>query len=500
MKKTLNEILSSIQSVPDSSRAVQISGITQDSRKIQAGDLFVARKGLVSDGRLHIEQAFAQDAHAVIADDLHDEFQNELLKNAKQPIIFISDLNTKMSEIAGNFYDHPSKELNVIGVTGTNGKTSVSLFINAIANLAGEKSGLIGTLGYGSHPPFQELSHTTPDAIELQRIFYELKSQGIRRVVMEVSSHALDQDRVKAIAYHTGIFTNLTQDHLDYHRTMEHYGQAKAKLFKMPTLKRAIINSDDEFGRQLHQEFRETLEICGYTLHSQPHFQAGLEIKTLHSHLSVQGIAANILTPWGDGVLHAPLIGRFNLSNILAVIALYGLEGMPLSEILLHLKKIPQVPGRMERYGGEQRRPMVVIDYAHTPDALKQTLTALREHAEGKIWCVFGCGGDRDRSKRPLMGQIAEVLADVVIVTNDNPRSEDPAVIADDIYQGFVDTKRVLLEPDRHRAIEHAIRSAQPEDIVLIAGKGHETYQIIGKQKLFFSDAMTAQLILSELI
>lgn len=487
-----------------------ISGLSLDSRNIQPGDLFIARFGTQKDGTQYISDAKKRGAVAALIHLSNKLTSENTFDNSKIlldqtlditdnfPIIPIADLDDKLGLIAARYYDYPANNMKIIGVTGTNGKTTITqLIANALA-LAGENAAVVGTLGYGMAGDLKSGSLTTPDVISLQQYFAEFRERNTQYVALEASSHGLDQaHRLAGINFDIGIFTNLTRDHLDYHHTMDNYAAAKHKLFERANLRYSIFNLDDPYGQEWAIEFHNRFEVYGYTLDST------LVNKKLtpyliwadNIHLSDNGISAVIHTPWGEGILQSKLLARFNLSNILAVITTLGILKIPLPDMLNYLMQLSGAPGRMQAVGGDYY-PLVVIDYAHTPDALAQALQALREHCSGKLWCVFGCGGDRDTGKRSLMGTIATTYADEVIVTDDNPRTENPQQIVADIMQGIQNTNSVIIEHDRHLAIAHAINCAQSGDIVLIAGKGHEAYQQIGEEKIQFSDLVEAKLCL----
>jgi UDP-N-acetylmuramoyl-L-alanyl-D-glutamate--2,6-diaminopimelate ligase len=455
----------------------EITGLALDSRQVKPGDLFFAYPGTRVDGRDFIAEAKEKGAVAIVSEDT------------------IPNLAAHIGTIAARFYDHPSHHMQVIGVTGTNGKTSCCHFIAQ----ALQTCGVIGTVGNGlyqnHHHHLQASALTTPDAITLQAQLSEWQKQKIKYVAMEAASHGLAQGRVNGIEFAVAVFTNLSRDHLDYHGDMNSYAAAKRLLFARPDLRYAVLNADDVYGAQWTRELREqSLQVYAYSLKGDR--GVGM-VSVHHAEFGDVGIKASVHTPWGEGLLHNPyLIGRFNLSNLLAALTVLGILEMPLETILARLAEVKPVPGRMQVVGGKGK-PLAVIDYSHTPDALEKALQALREHCRGKLWCVFGCGGDRDRGKRPLMGKIAEQYADYVVVTDDNPRREEPRQIVAEILTGLMDPAGVVVEHDRRRAITHALSCAQPEDIVLIAGKGHEAYQIIGDEKNSFSDALEAQLVLN---
>ncbi|TAK72480.1 MAG: UDP-N-acetylmuramoyl-L-alanyl-D-glutamate--2,6-diaminopimelate ligase [Gammaproteobacteria bacterium] len=456
-----------------------ISRLILDSRQIQPNDAFIAIKGTQSDGRAYIDKAITQGAIAILVDA---EVPNESLSWRENiPLIPIQHLQNKLGELAARFYHHPANHLYMIGVTGTNGKTSCTHFIAQILQRLHTPCGIIGTLGSGFYGALGTVGLTTPDAITLQALLADFQAQHAKAIAMEVSSHSIDQGRVNGIPFELGIFTNLTQDHLDYHGDMETYANVKKRfLAEFPT-KQLILNAEDPYGKRWLKELTQQKSVIAYST------QSSADVYTDHVKLSLQGITAQVHTPWGEGALSLPLIGQFNLSNALAVLTALCLYGIPLPDVLQQLAHLEPVPGRMQTYGGHGK-PLVVVDYSHTPDALERALQALRAHTQGKLICVFGCGGNRDTSKRPVMAKIAEKLADQVIVTNDNPRHEDPEEIAKHILQGFLHPERVTVLLDRSKAIQNSIQCASASDCILIAGKGAERYQQIGDEKIPFDD------------
>lgn len=484
----------------------EIQGLSTDSRQVKPGDLFIAYPGGNVDGRDFIEEAIQAGAVAVLAET--DE-KNILYSSAQFNIIFVQaqNLQQKIGQIASRFYENPSRKMHVVGITGTNGKTSIAyLLAEAINHLTAKNSCVyLGTLGTGFPKNLQETTHTTLDPIHLQQCLTEFSNKHVTHVAMEVSSHALVQGRVAAIEFETAVFTNLTRDHLDYHHTMEAYGAAKARLFKQFGLKSAVINADDPFGQQLCHNLPKTIFGLKYSLNDP-----SADLYATDLMMTNSGMQMHINTPWGEGVLKTSLVGRFNVYNLLAVIGVLGLS-YSLKDILACLEQLSPVPGRMQcitattRTESQRNAPYLIIDYAHTPDALEQVLKTAREltlMTNGRLWCVFGCGGDRDQGKRPEMGKIAEVLADHIIITNDNPRSENPEKIAEAIFSGMRKNvekqKDVQIILDREQAIKTAFQAACSnsdtiKNIVVIAGKGHEQYQIIGAQREFFSDEAIAQ-------
>jgi UDP-N-acetylmuramoyl-L-alanyl-D-glutamate--2,6-diaminopimelate ligase len=477
----------------------RVTGLTLDSRRVSPGALFLACSGGSSHGLDHLEQAIEQGALA-IACELDDNWPRERIEKRAQglsiPLIVVEQLGQRVSAIADRFYHQPSQSLSVIGVTGTNGKTSTTHYI-AQALAPDVRCGLIGTVGNGLPGALDTATHTTPDPVGLQQLMHGFRRQGVGAVAMEVSSHALHQGRAAAINFSIAVLTNLTQDHLDYHGTMEAYGEAKRQLFAMPGLKCAVINLDDPYGRELATDLGQDVHRIGYGFDASAGGAVEQWLRVVSIELTVSGMRIEINGSWGRGSLVTPLLGRFNAHNLLAVLAVLLFNQIPFASALERLARLHNVEGRMERFGGGDQ-PLVVVDYAHTPDALEQALGALREHVGGRLICVFGCGGDRDRGKRPLMGAIAERLADRVIVTDDNPRSEAGDQIVQQILAGMErpDAARVLRR--RAEAIGQAVAQAAPGDLVLVAGKGHETYQLVGDLTLDFSDRDEVLKALSE--
>lgn len=478
------------QLLPQTSKSIDVKGLKLDSRTVQQGDLFFAVKGTQQDGRAYIEQALQRGAVAIVYDPEDYQLAATLVNQHPQAeFIAMAELQKHISAIAGCFYGDPAYSLRLIGVTGTNGKTSVTQLLAQALDLLNEKCGIIGTLGAGFWQDLQEGKQTTPDAISIQANLAKLLAQGAKAVALEVSSHGLDQQRVSALPFQMAVFTNLTRDHLDYHQTLENYGAAKAKLFAWPSLTTKVINKDDKFGQQLIANYNDQT-LLTYSLENTT-----ADLYCTDIAFNDDGVQATLITPKGSGKLRSELIGYFNLSNLLAVIAsLLGI-GYSVTDILAVLPDLKGPVGRMQRLGGLDK-PLVVIDYAHTPDALEKVLMALRLHASGKLICVFGCGGDRDKGKRQLMAAIAERLADHVIVTDDNPRTEDSSLIINDILQGFTQPQNVQVIASRQQAIEQSIKQANTTDIVLLAGKGHENYQEIAGVRHHFSDMEEASQIL----
>ena len=466
-----------------------VRGLSLDSRGIGPAYLFLACKGHDHHGLAHLADARQRGAVALAYDPAGADPYLPL--PAGLPAVAIADLNAKASGIAARFYGDPTAHQKVMAVTGTNGKTSVSFITAQSLSEAGKPCGVLGTVGFGAYGKLETPTHTTPDAVSTQAWLARFRDQGLSHVSMEASSHALHQGRVDGVHFTVAVFTNLTRDHLDYHGDMQSYGAAKRRLFERPGLKHAVINLDDAFGRELAAMLSPGVECIGYTLEGRES-PRGTTLRGSNLELGSGGLSFDVTSEAGIGHVDSRLLARFNAENLLAVQGVLLALGMSFEATLEALARAKTVPGRMECFGGGLRQPLVVVDYAHTPDALEKSLAAARSHCRGRLWCVFGCGGDRDRGKRPQMGAISETLADRIVVTDDNPRSEDGDAIVAEILAGIRDHSRVTVERDRARAVERAVRGALPGDVVLVAGKGHETEQIIGTQKLHYSDRETA--------
>lgn len=465
---------------------IAISGVQLDSRKIRPGDLFMATFGRTNDAREFIGSAISRGAAAVLAESGRDWHGVRRLGNV--PVIAVDHLMARTSEIAGRFYREPSRRLSVIGVTGTNGKTTCSQYIARLLERTGCPAGVIGTLGYGVPGELAESPLTTPDAVFAQMALAEMAHAGLRAVAMEVSSVGLHQRRVNGVHFDTAVFTNLTRDHLDYHDSMEAYGASKRRLFSSSGLRHAVINLDDPYGIRVVNDLNSSVDVTTFGIGNR---QATIRAEDVT--VTKQGFRAEIHTPAGAGLIDCKLLGRFNVSNILAAIGVllagHDRRDVPEIERVCELvSDLRSVDGRMEVRGGDDD-VAAVVDYAHTPDGLEGALRAVREHFTGRLWCVFGCGGNRDRGKRPIMGALAEKLADRVVITDDNPRLEDGDAIVNEIRSGMAASAAAHVERNRERAIRHAIAEAEPDDVVLIAGKGHEDYQEIGAKRCRFSDA-----------
>lgn len=454
-----------------------VQNLQNDSRLIQAGDLFLAYPGTTTDGRLYIDKAIASGAAAVVYDDMN--FSLTSMPTSAIPCVAMPHLGHFVSQIAQRFFYTPGQPLTITGITGTNGKTTIAYQLAQAYGLLSEKSAYIGTIGQGDVNHLQPLANTTPDGLCLQRLMAHYKADGTRRVCMEVSSHALSQHRVDAIEFEQAIFTNLTLDHLDYHHTMQEYAAAKALLFARPELKWAIINHDDPYQQQMSDAILSHVKKITYGL------QPGCDVRAVDWKMNIQGTRISVASPLGDFQYRINSIGRFNIYNSLAILASLMVSGYTKDKIIEVMGQLKPAPGRMEIVS---HSPYVLVDYAHTPDALENALSTLEQLKTGQLWVVFGCGGDRDKSKRPVMGKAAGLYADHIVITSDNPRSEEPQLIVDEIAKGIHVGKAVIKQVNREDAISFALSHAQKEDIILIAGKGHEAYQQIGLEKHFFSD------------
>lgn len=459
----------------------KVSRLCADSRKLLAGDTFVAYPGEKSDGRTFIPQAIARGASAVLWEPANFKWQDDWAI-ANQPL---PQLREKLGFLANEVYGLPSHYLWVIGVTGTNGKTSCAHWLGQALTKLGRKTAIIGTLGNGFYGELAPTANTTPDAITLHAQLRAFLEQGARAVAMEVSSHGLVQGRVNGVAFDVAILTNLSRDHLDFHGSMQAYENAKAMLFSWPELRYAILNRDDALGLKLSQHLNSDAKIITYGIAEGDVHCAALQV-------NAQGIKFDAVTPQGRAPIASQLLGAFNVYNLLATLSALLASGIDLQSAARALAQLEPVPGRMQKIGAASQA-LVVIDYAHTPDALEKVLISLKEllPASGRLICVFGCGGERDHGKRPMMGEVATRLASLTIVTSDNPRGENPRAIIDEIIGGTTGEYRII--EDRAQAIQQAIQLANSNDIVLIAGKGHESYQEIAGVKLPFDDASVAK-------
>jgi UDP-N-acetylmuramoyl-L-alanyl-D-glutamate--2,6-diaminopimelate ligase len=474
------------------SLSVDIDGIAYDSRHVEAGDLFVAIKGATHNGHAFVSEALSRGARAIISEE-------PCLSDASLTHLQVLNSREALAHVAARFYGNPSLGLRLIGITGTNGKTTTAYILESIIRSAGFIPGVIGTINYRFGTATIKPRNTTPESLEIQQLLSDMKEEKVSHVVMEVSSHALDQNRVKDVHFDVGVFTNLTVDHLDYHKTMEHYAQSKAKLFSRfleqsdrSKQKYAVINYDDPFAKCI--ESLGTAKTVRYGMSS------GVDV-TIEGHTaSLDGISGRLKTFKGNSAFSSPLLGNFNLYNVMAAAAAALTVNIPLDAVCAGIETLSAVPGRLERVG-EDTEFTVLVDYAHTPDALEKTLASVRDLGGQRTITVFGCGGNRDRSKRPVMGRIAGCMSDIVIVTSDNPRYEDPEQIIAEIVPGLTEsgmpilpsseplgTKGYLVIEDRREAIAAALTVARHGDVVVVAGKGHEDYQIVGTETLYFDD------------
>jgi UDP-N-acetylmuramoyl-L-alanyl-D-glutamate--2,6-diaminopimelate ligase len=482
---TLGELLAGVAAVPVAWADRRVQGLATDSRAVQPGAVFFALRGARHHGLEFFDAVRTAGALAVVWEP---PYAGPLPTEPALPLLAVPELRRQLGWIASRFYGDPSRRLRVVGITGTDGKTSCAHFIaQALSDADSGPCGILGTLGMGEYGRTEPSPHTTPDPLVVQRWLAGLAAESRRYAVMEASSHGLDQGRVHGIEFAAAVLTNLTRDHLDYHGTVAAYGAAKRRLFFDHHPGWAVLNLDDAFGREIAAGLADRTRVLGYGLGARPErtdaFVWGEPLE-----LSPAGLRLQVRSSWGDGELAVGLLGRFNASNILATLATLLALDLPFAEAMTRVARTATVPGRMERLGGGFGQPLAVVDYAHTPHALEQALRALREHGGRRLWCVFGCGGDRDPGKRPLMGAAAERLADRVIVTDDNPRIENPGEIVAAILAGMRRPNAATVIHDRRTAIFQALTEASADDLVLIAGKGHEEEQIVGTERRLFSD------------
>ena len=467
-------------------RDVEVSDLTQDSRLAAPGSAFIACQGRTSHGVQHAAAAVEKGAVAVLWEPAPGLEAPQL--PASVVVHAIPGLSRRVGAIADRFFREPSAELDVTGITGTNGKTTTAYLLAQAADAVGRKGAYLGTIGFGRPGALADAGLTTPDCVSIHRRLAQSRDAGAKTMSVEVSSHALDQGRVDAVRFGTAVFTNLTRDHLDYHGTLEAYGAAKARLFGTPGLRCAVINVRDEFGRRLADALDPSMERVLFSTSNDiwaPGDCGWIRVPELRA--TTAGLTLHVETSAGAGTLRSPLVGDFNAENLLAVLGVLLGWRIPLQQALVALGACAPPPGRMETFGGGAQ-PLALVDYAHSPDALGKVLDAARAHVKGRVFCVFGCGGDRDPGKRPMMGAIAEDRADVVVVTDDNPRTEDPRAIIEQILSGMSRREATHVVYDRAEAIHFALAEADAGDAVVIAGKGHEDYQIVGRDVRPFSD------------
>jgi UDP-N-acetylmuramoyl-L-alanyl-D-glutamate--2,6-diaminopimelate ligase len=494
--RPLAELTAGLLAVP---AQLMVSDVTADSRAVTPGALFLACRGRTHHGMRFATEALRRGARAVLYEPggLEADALSELPPGTF--LAALAQLSEHAGVIADRFFGAPSATLTVAGITGTNGKTTCAWLLAQALEAMGKPAAYMGTLGFGRPPHLTATVHTTPDAVSVQRQLAALRALGAECVSMEVSSHALDQGRVNGVRFNTAAFTNLTRDHLDYHGTMDAYGAAKARLFRVAGLAHRVINVDDPFGAALAADPSPAqLTVTTRAAAGACALGAGQFVRALRVQPEPTGLAIAIDSSWGTAELAVRLMGEFNVDNSLTVLAVLLAWGVPLAAAVRALGRCRAASGRMEMFGGRGLTPLAIVDYAHTPDALEKALRAARLHCRGQLRVVFGCGGDRDAGKRPLMGRIAAELADDLIVTDDNPRTEDPAKIVADILAGISRQAPLVVEHDRALAIRLALGRSLPDDVVLIAGKGHEDYQILGTGRRPFRDSQVVMEALRE--
>jgi UDP-N-acetylmuramoyl-L-alanyl-D-glutamate--2,6-diaminopimelate ligase len=506
--KALRPVLEGVSDVPPDLR---VSDITQDSREVSAGSAFLACRGHSHHGLEYAARAAAAGARVILWESAPGIAPPPL--DASILMREVPHLRAQLGLIADRFFDSPSARLQIAAVTGTNGKTTCAWLLSQALTLLGRSAAYLGTLGVGTPPALEPLAHTTPDAITLHRALAYLAARGIDTLAMEISSHALAQDRCAGVRLHTAAFTNLTRDHLDYHGDMQRYGEAKAKLFAWPQLHARVFNVDDAFGRTLADRYAQSggaalgeggpaASLWLTSRHRRPGSAArgaGEYVYARRLELNAEGLELEVDSSRGSGRIRSALRGAFNAENLLTCLAVLLAWDTPLDQACETLDRCAPAPGRLQPEGGSGV-PLVLIDYAHTPDALSAALAAARAHCRGRLWCVFGCGGERDVGKRAQMGRIAAQAADELIITDDNPRREDPQQIVAAIVQGVHSSARATparVIHDRAQAIARAIEEASASDVVLVAGKGHEDYQIVGAERRAFSDSACVRAVLA---
>ena len=482
--RRLGELLPGVAGLPD----VAVTGIAADSRRVRPGDLFLACSGERAHGLDFATAAVAAGAAAVAWDA---DTAARPPARIDVPAVAVPGLGQRLGDIANRFFDYPSRDVGVAGVTGTNGKTTVAWLVAECLEALGQRCGYVGTLGAGIGEIEVGEGMTTPAAVELHALLADFRARGASCAAMEVSSHALAQNRVDGVEFDTVMFTNLSRDHLDYHGDMASYAAAKERLFTDYPARNRIVNLDSEWGNRLAARCGQDVVTVSTNFDRVANGRPFVFVRSIVARDA--GSVVRVGTSWGDGRFELPIPGDFNVANAALVMALLLQRGVALDAACDVLGTVAAPPGRLQRVPGADGLPAVYVDYAHTPAALEFVLRALRAHCGGLLWCVFGCGGDRDAGKRPLMGRAAERLADRVVITNDNPRGESPAGIIADIVAGLRDRSAATVIEDRGAAIAWALRSAAAGDVVLIAGKGHENYQLIGGRRLDFSDAGSAR-------
>ncbi len=473
---------------------IRINGLTLDSRQVSRDLAFVAVQGHNLDGRDFIPQAISLGARVIMTQTDDSEAHGALEMRGGTVIVHLYDLPVMLSSLAAAFFDYPATKLETVAVTGTNGKTSVVQLLSQLKSLLDSRSAAIGTLGSGVYEGTttrwipSPADNTTPDAIYMQHILADFVLQKVRQVAFEASSHAIVQGRLSQVKTDFAVFTNLSRDHLDYHQTMENYAAAKRGLLRQPGLRAVVLNADDREHKNWCDAAQPGTEIVLTAVgHNSPLLSEHRHCLATNVQYHQSGVQFRLESSWGTTVVHAPLLGEFNVRNLLSAMAILFVQGERFDDVVRVLPMATPVSGRMEVFSFP-RHANIVVDYAHTPDALDQVLSSARAHTDGELWCIFGCGGDRDKGKRPLMGEVAEHKADYVVITTDNSRSENPANIADDIKAGLTQPASAVFEPDREAAIRYCLAHAKPDDLIIVAGKGHENYQIIDQKKIDYNE------------
>ncbi|WP_428772938.1 UDP-N-acetylmuramoyl-L-alanyl-D-glutamate--2,6-diaminopimelate ligase [Vibrio sp.] len=469
---------------------IQVERLTLDSRQVTAGCTFVAIKGHLTDGRQYIQAAIENGANAIIAEASEAYPHGTLQPLSGVVVLYLAELGEHLSQLAGRRY--PLEQNRLIGVTGTNGKTTITQLIAQWLELLGHRAAVMGTTGNGFLDQLQPAANTTGNAIEIFSTLHQLQDAGAEYTALEVSSHGLVQGRIKALDFEVGVFSNLSRDHLDYHGSMEQYADAKLSLFTRHNCQQAVINIDDEVGRQWIEQLLSATAVS-----LQPVTGRADAVWAESIRYSEAGISMTVAGRYGRGELNTALIGEFNASNVLLALTTLLSLGIELEQLLKTAPLLKPVLGRMELFS-QPGKAKIVVDYAHTPDALEKALQALKVHCQGKLWTIVGCGGDRDRGKRPMMAEIAERIGDQLILTDDNPRSEDPSAIVADMVAGLEQPDLARVEHDRFKALQIALQHATDKDIILLAGKGHEDYQVLADRTVHYSDRESAQQLLGE--
>ena len=486
---SINGVLAALD-LPELEVDKEVTNLTLDSRSIVGGELFVAVPGFSSDGRDFIADACKRGAVAVLAEAAGDYVLP--FECMERPVIPVPELQKKVGILADRYYRYPSEQVKVVGVTGTNGKTSCCWFLSQLLQKLGTDCALMGTIGKGLPGQLESSVNTTADVLSTHRYVAELAVNDIPALAMEVSSHGLDQKRVDGLTFDVALFTHISRDHLDYHNTLEEYAEAKAKLFSQCKFRHAVIGKDDVFSQLMLNSCPDGSHVLTWSLED-----TSADVYASNIQLWNQGVSARVHTPWGEHDLNAAMLGRFNLENLLSVIAVLGVQGYPLNKVIEAVADLETVPGRMQRFGGGDK-PLVLVDYAHTPDAISSVLSSLREHGARKLGCIYGCGGDRDKGKRPEMTRAAVAGADYAVLTSDNPRTESPEAIIADALEGVSVKEQARIEVivDRGEAIARAVSAAEVGDILVVAGKGHEDYQEINGVRHHFDDSEQVELAL----